>query len=168
MAQAARTLLTLAVLCVGLVAATVWGWTALTAPLPDSGEPPTCVETPVHAGEQLAAGQVTVTVLNAGRRVGMAGRTMTGLIDQGFHRGGSGNAGAGVRVGNAQIWTDDPGSPAVALVASRIPGVRIVQRDVTRYAGVVLVVGDNFDRVRQGPATVPVVEDTTICSPPVL
>lgn len=166
MPPAARTLLTLTALGAVLVVAAWSGWSILTSPLPDAGESPTCVETPVRAGEELRVAQVTVTVLNAGRRSGLANRTLTGLVDQGFHRGGSGNAGAGVEVSNAQIWTDDPDSPAVALVAARIPGVRIVPRDATQFAGVVLVVGNGFAGLRPGPPSVTVRKDTTICAPP--
>jgi hypothetical protein len=164
MTQAVKTTVTLAVLGVLLVVAASWGWSALTEPLPKLAEAPTCVETPIEAGDTVTPEQVTVSVLNAGKRVGLATRTMTSLIGQGFNRGDSGNAPGGTVVGNAQIWTDDPGSPAVALVASRIPRVKVIQRDVDQV-GVVLVVGDNFRQVGKGVASVAAAKGTTICSP---
>lgn len=166
MTQAVKTTLTLAVLVALLLLGLSWGWTALTEPLPDQGEAPTCVETAVREGDVVTPDQVTVTVLNAGRRAGLAGRTMAQLLDQGFHRGGSGNAPQGTAVTNAQIWTDDPESPAVQLLAARLDKVRIVQQDVTTWAGVVLVVGDGFPGVGDGPASVEVTRGTTICAPP--
>jgi len=153
--QAVKTSLTLAVLALLVAVGASWGWSALTAPLPKLAEAPTCVETPIEPGDTITPAQVTVSVLNAGKRVGLATRTMTALTGQGFNKGDRGNAPSGTAVGNAQIWTDDPTSPAVALVASRIPRV-----------GVVLVVGDRFDAVRQGVPSVRAVKGTTICSPP--
>ncbi|SFC14930.1 LytR cell envelope-related transcriptional attenuator [Nocardioides terrae] len=165
MTQAVKTTVTLAVLAALLGFGASWGWSALTAPLPELADAPTCVETPIEAGDTITPERVTVSVLNAGKRVGLATRTMTALTGQGFNKGDRGNAPSGTDVGNAQIWTDDPGSPAVALVASRIPKVRVVQRDVDQV-GVVLVVGDKFDTVSGGVASVEAAKGTTICSPP--
>lgn len=165
MTQAVKTTVTLAVLAALLVLGASWGWSALTKPLPKLADAPTCVETPVQTGETVTPDQVTVSVLNAGRRVGLATRTMTALTGEGFNRGDSGNAPGGTLVGNVQIWTDDPDSPAVALVASRLPRVKVVQRDVSQV-GVVVVVGDNFQQVGKGVASVAAAKGTTICSPP--
>jgi hypothetical protein len=165
MTQAVKTLITLVVLVVLLGLAASWGWSALTAPLPDLSSGPTCVDTPVDAGDTVTPQQVTVSVLNAGRRAGLASRTMTALTDGGFNKGDSGNAPRRTPVGAVQIWTDDPGSPAVALVASRLGRVKVVQRDVGEV-GVVVVVGDKFGGVRKGPASVRATRGTTICSPP--
>jgi len=165
MTQAVKTLITLVALVVLLGVAASWGWSALTAPLPDLSSGPACVETAVGAGQTVTPQEVTVSVLNAGRRAGLASRTMTALTGQGFNKGDSGNAPRNTPVGSAQIWTDDPGSPAVALVASRLGRVKVLQRDVTEV-GVVVVVGDKFGGVRKGPASVRATKGTTICSPP--
>jgi hypothetical protein len=165
MKQGAKTLITLSVLAAMLGFAASWGWSALTAPLPRLAEAPTCVETPVEAGETITPEQVTVSVLNAGKRAGLASRTMKALHDKGFNEGDSGNAPAKTVVGYAQIWTDDPTSPAVALLASWIGKVRIVQHDIDQV-GVVLVVGDNFRAVTKGKPSVKAAKGTTICSPP--
>ena len=165
MSQALKTMITLVVLVVLLGVAGSWGWSALTAPLPDLSSGPACVDTAVQAGEAVTPRQITVSVLNAGRRAGLASRTMTALTDQGFNKGDSGNAPRKTAVGSAQIWTDDPDSPAVALVASRLGRVKVVQRDVTEI-GVVVVVGDRFAGVRRGPSSMKATKGTTICSPP--
>lgn len=165
MTQAVRTVTTLAALGVLLVLAAAWGWSALTAPLPSVSSGPTCVETPVDAGDTVTPTEVTVSVLNAGRRAGLASRTMTAFTGEGFNKGDSGNAPPKTSVGAVQIWTDDPGSPAVALVASRLGRVKVVQRDVDAI-GVVVVVGDRFGGVGKGPASVTATKGTTICSPP--
>ncbi|GAA1952962.1 hypothetical protein GCM10009798_10200 [Nocardioides panacihumi] len=164
MTQGVKTLITLAVLAALLAFATVWGWSALTAPLPGLANAPACVETPISAGDTVTPQQVTVSVLNAGKRAGLASRTMVALTDQGFNKGDSANAPAKTSVGYAQIWTDDPDSPAVALVASRIDHVRIVQHDVDQV-GVVVVVGDKFRQLSKGEPSVKATKPTTICSP---
>lgn len=165
MGQGAKTTVTLAVLVALLAFGATWGWSALTQPLPKLADAPSCTETPVSAGDTVTPEQVTVSVLNAGKRAGLASRTMTELTDQGFHQGQSGNAPSGTKVGYAQIWTDDPDSPAVALVRSRLGRAKVVQRDIDQV-GVVLVVGDKFDKLRKGKASVTATKATTICSPP--
>jgi hypothetical protein len=164
MTQAVKTALTLAVAALLLLLALAWGWSALTAPLPDLAKAPVCVETPVSKGDKVTPSQVTVSVLNAGKRSGLASRTMTAFVDQGFTKGDSANAPARTRVGNAEIWTDDPQSPAVALVRSRLGKVKVVRRSLTQV-GVVVVVGDRFKKVGKGVAAVTSTTDTTICSP---
>ena len=162
-----RTTVTLVTLLAGLLVTLTWGWSLLTSPFPGTVEAPSCVETAVHEGEDLTTEQVTVTVLNAGERAGLASRTMVKLLDQGFQRGSSGNV-TDVKVSGAQIWTDDPDSPAVELLASRLRKPKIVQRDIAAFTGVVLVVGDKFTGIGKGPGSVTVREDTTVCSPPAL
>jgi hypothetical protein len=164
MTQGAKTVITLAVLAALLGFGASWGWSALTKPFPGLADAAACVETPVDAGDTVTPEQVTVSVLNAGKRSGLASRTMTALTDQGFNQGDSGNAPASTRVANAQIWTDDPSSPAVALVSSWVKKVKVVQRDVDQV-GVVLVVGDDFGTLAKGKASLSATKPTTICSP---
>ncbi len=66
-----------------------------------------------------------------------------------------------------QIWTLDPESPAVQLVASRLgEGVEIERRDPPGV-GVTVVVGDRFEDLVKGNRAVVAETDTEICSPPV-
>lgn len=159
-----RTSLTIGGLLLFLLLAVAWGWHQVARPVPALDEKALCEETPVHPGETVAPGQVTVSVLNASRRHGLASRTMEAFTAQGFTQGQSANAPAGSGVRTAQIWTDDPNSPAVGLVASWLGNARIVPKSVTQV-GVVVVVGDRFKGVSGGKPSVTATTETTICSP---
>lgn len=161
-----RTALTLSVLGVILAVGAAWGWSALTRPLPTEVAAPTCVATQISQGDKVFPRQVVVSVLNAGGREGLAGRTMRLFTDQGFTSGESGNAPKGTDVSTAEIWTENPSSPAVRLVRTRLgPGTKVVSKDVPQ-SGVVVVVGDGFAELGKGRATVTAREDSEICSPP--
>ena len=161
-----RTMLTLGVLLLLLVVGAAWGWSAATKPFPGRVDPPICVDTTIEPGSRVFPDQVTVSVLNAGGREGLAGRTMRLFTDEGFGRGNLGNAPEDTDVADVQVWTDTPGSPAVRLVASRLgKKVPVVRRDTTT-AGVTVVVGDRFDDLVKGRKAVRAREETTICSPP--
>lgn len=162
-----RSALTLGVLGLLLVVSAVWGWSAVTEPFPGKAEAPTCVLTDIEEGEKVFPEQVTVSVLNAGTREGLAGRIMTLLEDQGFHAGDRANAPRDADVRRVQIWAEDPKNPAVRLVRSRLGGkVRVFGRD-SSAAGVVVVVGDRFRQLVQGPRSVVARADARICSPSV-
>jgi hypothetical protein len=166
MTPSIRTAITLSVLGLALVVAALWGWQATTEPLPAKVDTPICVDEAVAAGTKVFPQDVTVSVFNAGTREGLAGRTMRLLTDEGFAEGSSGNVSA--QVPNVQIWTLDPTSPAVQLVASRLgKNVNIERRDPPGV-GVVVVVGDDFESLIEGPRSVVAEADAEICSPPVV
>ncbi|MFT4265359.1 MAG: LytR C-terminal domain-containing protein [Nocardioides sp.] len=160
-----RTTVTIGGLLLTLFLAASWGWSQLTSPLPAlTDEAPVCEETAIKEGDAVTPSQVTVSVLNASKRQGLASRTMKEFTDAGFHAGDSLNAPSGTGVKTAEIWTDDPASPAVKLVSSRLDGAKVVQKSVTQV-GVVVVVGDKFSQLDQGKASVKATTDTTICIP---
>jgi hypothetical protein len=166
MRQGARTAVTVTVLGVILVLGALWGWAALTEPFPGKADVPTCVDRHVAAGDKVYPDQVVVSVFNAGTREGLAGRTMQLLTDQGFAEGDSGNAPDGADVATAEVWTDDASNPAVRLVAARLgPDTLVVERK-SAGAGVVVVVGDGFDKLVKGRQFAKAREDSSICSPP--
>jgi hypothetical protein len=167
MAQGVRSAITLSVLGVLLVVAALWGWNASTKPLPAKVDTPICVQEDVPAGTKVFPEDVTVSVYNAGSREGLAGRTMALFTDSGFNEGNSGNVQPSQPVRGSAIWTDDPTSPAVLLVASRLgPDVDIERHDPPGV-GVVVVVGDDFKDLVKGRRAVAADEDSEICSPPV-
>lgn len=159
-----RTLIVMLALVLLLVLALVWGWRAMTKPLPAKANAGVCVETRVAADERVYPAQVVVSVLNASDREGLAGRTIGSLTDAGFAPGSSANAPKKTRVTRAQIWTSDPTSPAVRLVASWLHHPRIVKR-ATDVPGVVVVAGQHFPEVSGGKKAMVATSDSTICSP---
>ncbi len=166
-----RSLATLAVLGVLMLVGVTWGWSAVTAPLPTYEDPPVCENTTLAAGDKVYPDQVTVSVINAGKREGLAGQTMEQLVAKGFVRGEIANAPSQAKVSGAQIWTDDPKSAAVVLVATYLSkkgrGVEIKEQE-SDALGINVVVGDQFKAVVAGRKAVAAKSDATICSPPVV
>jgi LytR cell envelope-related transcriptional attenuator len=166
MAEGARSAITLAALGLLLLIAIVWGWNAATEPLPAKVDTPVCTDRSIAAGEKVFPQDVTVSVYNAGTREGLAGRVMQTLHDDGFAEGSSGNTST-ARVDAVAIWTTEPSSPAVLLVASRFNDQVDIQRREGIGAGVTVVVGDGFTHLVKGHRSVVADEDAEICSPPV-
>lgn len=160
-----RSLLTLTALGLLLVVAGAWGLSALTKPFPQSAEPGPCTTVPFGPGDRIKRADVTVSVLNAGTRNGLAGLTMDLFVDAGFGQGQEGNVEGDRKVANVEIWTDQPASPAVKLVARQLgDAVKVVRREPT-VAGVQVVVGDDFEDLVDGPRRIRVREEVEVCSP---
>jgi hypothetical protein len=168
MRQGTRTAATLAGLGLLLVVAAAWGWSAVTAPFPQQADPPVCVDQQVQAGDRVFRDQVTVSVLNASRRAGLAGATSAQLEERGFHPGSTGNAPDEVKVARAQIWATDASNPAVRLVRKQLHGARVVRppQGADVPPGVALVLGDRFRGLTKGRAAVRAGGDATVCGPP--
>ena len=161
-----RSAATMAGLAVLLLIGVAWAWSAVTEPFPEGEDVATCTPTTVEEGEKVFPAQVTVSVLNAGNREGLANRTMTELIDAGLGEGDLANAPEDAKVSGVEVWTSDPKNPAVRLVVSFLgKGAKVVERD-PQLPGVNVVVGEDFPGVTGGRKAVPVKEDSTICSPP--
>ena len=166
MEERTRSFATLAVLGLLLVLAAVWGWSAATEPFPERAAPPVCVDREYDRGDKIGRGDVTVSVYNAGTRVGLAGLTMDLLADVGFAEGSEGNAPGNRDVAVAEIWTDRPGNPGVALVASHLGDQAEVVRRRSDAPGVTVVVGDGFRDLVAGRRSVVVDRPTRVCGPP--
>lgn len=170
MHQGVKTATTLTVLSVLLIVAAVWGYTAATQPFPGRVETPVCIDTTVGQGTRVRTDDVTVSVLNASTREGLAGRTMGLLTDEGFAEGETGNAPRGTRVRVAEIWTTDPQSVAVALVGTWMgPNVPVRKVPDPGAPGVVVVVGNEFrDLSPRGRPAIAARAESTFCTPPEL
>jgi hypothetical protein len=150
-----------------------WGVSAVSEPFPQSEDPPICVENELSAGDILRPGSVTVSVLNAGDRSGLASTTRADLVARGFGQGELDNLSESeaeaADVRSAQIWSTQGRSAAVRLVASYLGGkVEVVDRAGQvggKDAGVVVVVGDRFPGVVPGLDRVEVASSSTVCSP---
>jgi len=162
-----KTILTLGVLTALVLLGLTWGWSAMTSPFPQGAAATRiCVQTTVQPGERVAAPKVTVSVYNASDRLGLADRTMAAFEAQGFGAGKVANAPQGSDVNYAQVWTHEPQNPAVRLVVSRLgPKAHVVGKD-PQGPGVTVMVGEGFDALVAGKASVKATEQTQICSPP--
>ena len=151
--------------------AVLFGVQALTSDLPDDPivENPeaTCVEREVTAGTKVFPEDVLVSVYNAGTRGGVASKIMSTLQIRGFAAGKTDNE-RDVEVSRVQVW-GSPANPAVQLVAAqfgadaRITAGRVSQD--SSEVGVVVVIGDDFEKLAKKVSSVTAEEDATICSP---
>lgn len=164
-----RTLVTLAVLGLLMITGVAWGWTQVIEPFPGKVDAPICVDTSYAEGQELFVQDVTVSVLNASKREGLAGRTLQDLEDAGFATGKTANAPTGTTLATpAEIWVDDEDNPAARLLRRRVGPVPVRADVVNPAPGVTLVVGDAFGELRaQGPSSLVLDQDAVVCSPPV-
>jgi hypothetical protein len=168
MSSGIKSAITLTGLLLMLVVASAWGWSQITEPFPGKSDPPICVDTTYEAGDEIYPQNVTVSVLNASDREGLAGRTMQELVDEGFAEGNTGNAPKGTEVQVAEVWTTGSANPGIGLVKSHLGGAEVrTDTPATDAAGVVIVVGDLFESVVDGKPSVTAKNQSVICSPPV-
>lgn len=160
-----RSLATLVALGAVLLVAALWGWSAISEPFPKEAKSPVCVDREFGKGDPVTRRDVTVSVLNAGTRVGLAGLTMDLLAEAGFHQGSEGNTLGKRRVDQVEIWTEEPGNPAVKLVASHFGTVDVVRRPAPQ-PGVLVVVGDGFDDLVAGRRSITARSNVSVCGPP--
>ena len=161
MTGALKSALTLAVLAALVLVAAVWGWSALTEPLPREEPVAICEDTEVAAGGEVRRDQVVVSVFNGSDRSGLAGSTMAQLAERGFVEGDVGDAPQ--PAASTQIWSSEPTNPAVLLVQQQFKGATIVDGDALGE-GVVVVVGEKFKTLRKKQVESVVAEtDATYC-----
>ena len=163
-----RTAITLAALAVLMLVGVTWGWAQMTKPFPGKVDAPICVDTSYRAGDELFVQDVTVSVLNANGPAGLAGRTLGDLETIGFAEGQTANAPKGTALATpAEIWVDDVNNPGAKLLRARLGKVPVVAHPEVDYAGIIVVVGETFVGLRQGPQSVVLADDAVVCSPPV-
>ena len=162
-----RTAATLGVLALLLLFGVSRGLDAVSKPFPKSEDPPICVDSAVEQGDILRAGSVTVSVVNAGKRTGLATTTLDDLEARGFARGEVANL-PDPDVTSAQIWAPADRVAAVRLVRSYLGGkVEVVERE-SAVAGITVVLGSQFPGVVKGRFQVKVGTEGTVCGPPAL
>jgi len=160
-----KSALTLGVLAVLLVIGVSWGFAQVTEPFPGKVDPPICVDTSFPAGERIYPQDVTVSVLNASKREGLAGRTMAELVADGFDEGQTRNAPDKTPVTRVEIWTTDKDNPAVLLVRSRLGQAEVLEKPDPGAAGIVVVVGDDFEETFEGRPSIVADVDIVVCGP---
>lgn len=160
-----RSATTLVVLLVVLLIFALLGWHWVTRPFPARAAAQLCLDREYAAGDKLSPSDITVSVLNASDRVGLAGRTLSALELHHFGAGEQTNAPKHAHVPRVQIWTEDPSDPAVHLVARWLPSPHIVKRS-SPLPGITIVVGQGFTHVdRHGPDSLKAAKAGTVCSP---
>jgi hypothetical protein len=157
----------LAVLVAVLVVGAVLGWRSLSAPLPSDDEPaatgPRCREG-VSAGDVLHAGDVTVSVYNAGSRSGLAAQTQDQLTARKFIPGDLGNAPAEYeRVRFVRVLAPRRSDPAARLVALQFGANTVVQAAADLGPGVEVIVGDQFIGLVDAPKRIRAKADGSGC-----
>lgn len=160
-----RSTVTLVVLAAVFLLSVVWAWSAVTEPFPDPLETPDCYDETVAAGDAVGPGDVLVHVLNAGSEEGLARDTMDQLVREGFAQGQRGNTTTAKGGAAAQIWTDEPGNPAVRLVLSYLGKDAKIVEQATEQPGVTVVVTDKFPGVVNGKRRVVAKNEAVVCKP---
>ncbi len=157
----ARSALTLTVLVLLVVVGALWGWKALTAPLP--GALPACVDKKISVGDEVFRDQVVVSVYNGSARSGLAGLTQEKLVERGFGKGNIGNA---ERTKVTIVQSPVKNDPAARLVGKQFGKVKYVVAD-SLGEGVTVIIGERFKSLRpKAPESVTSTIDTTLCVVP--
>ncbi|GAA1443706.1 hypothetical protein GCM10009641_61050 [Mycobacterium cookii] len=146
MTGAVKSALTLGALALLVVVAALWGWAALTEPLPQEEPVAICEDTTVAAGSEVRRDQVVVSVFNGSGRSGLAGATSAQLAERGFVEGDVGDS--PLPATTTQIWASEPKNPAVLLVKRQFRRAQVVEGDALG-PGVVVVVGEEFQSLRK-------------------
>ncbi len=142
------TAVTLMVL-VGLVAVGgYYGYQSLFSPVEDdvtATQGDRRCEDGLAKGETVRTRDVTVTVLNAGSRAGLAGQVQEQLVGRGFLAGTTDNAPDDQAVRFVRVLAPSRKDPAARLVAEQFGKGTFVQRTRTDLGpGVDVIVGDRF------------------------
>lgn len=152
--KATITMTTLLVILVGAV----WvGFGLLTAPFDTDTEPEaTCEMREFDEGDELAAFQVRVNVLNSSQREGLAYNQLNELGAKGFSLGYFSNA-RDIDVSAVTIMTDDPEHPTVRLVARQfsddVAYVELDEAIETDDESVTVLLGQGYSGVNADAGT---------------
>jgi hypothetical protein len=173
MTRGLRTFLTMSALVVVFAGGTFVGVRLLFsgAPeLPDADAASSCRNRTLEPGEQLAPNQVSVNVLNASGRSGMANRTMINLQTIGFVPGTVSNAPDDARIGNVRILAREPKRVDARLVGAQFRGkVQYTKGTPKDEANVEVYIGSDFVGMKKKPTKAVKAKNTvTLCVPVVV
>jgi hypothetical protein len=149
------TAVTLLVLLALVVAGGYYGYQALLTPLEGdragtSRGGRNC-EAGLRKGETVRTRDVTVSVLNAGTRSGLAGQVQERLVARGFIAGATDNAPEDQLVRFVRVLAPSRKDPAARLVAVQFGKGTLIQRSrVDLGPGVDVIVGDRFKGLQRG------------------
>jgi hypothetical protein len=108
-------------------------------------------EAGLRRGEIVRTRDVTVTVLNAGTRNGLAGQVQRQLVRRGFLAGRTENAPEDLQVRFVRILAPSRSDPAARLVAVQFGKGTVIQRTRGDLGpGVDVIVGDRFKGLERG------------------
>ena len=167
----ATRILTLTVAALVFAIGGLVGVRMLTARAGDAVEAaPTCTDKVIKAGQPIDSNVITVNVFNASSRAGLANRVRIDLQKNGFRGGQIGNSESAAKPRRVAILTSTPDDPRVALVAAQFRGkVEYAAPDIDVEDGIVVVVGDDYTRLRRETKTSTTsAVDTTVCVPVVV
>jgi hypothetical protein len=141
---------------VGLLLLTALVWWRVIHRNEAEGTTSTCTTpspTPTVTNTLPAPGQVTVSVLNATNRTGIAGRARTALLADGFKiPSEAGNDRPKVKIpGVAEIRYGTPGAKGARLLSYYFPGARLVP-NAGKSATVVVSLGEKYKAVASSAA----------------
>ncbi|MCW2847291.1 MAG: LytR family transcriptional regulator [Marmoricola sp.] len=137
---------TLLVLLAVLGGMGVFGYRALTSPLPGGqAKDKTCSSVEKVVKKVLNRSEVQVSVFNAGTKEGLASTTLDKVEAAGFKAGNAGNAPKSAEIRRAIVWTTKPDDPAAKLVAQAFGArTRVEVTDTDLGPGVDVLVGNRF------------------------
>lgn len=150
--------LTLAAAALAVLVMALWGFNASTAPLKkDKASASDVVNTCAGGAKRtVKRSEVTVSVYNAGKRIGRAGAALDLLEQAGFKPGAIGNAPKGTHISVAQVRTTKTVHPDATLVARALGAhVQVVVSENDLGPGIDVIIGDNFKKLNaQAPTSV--------------
>lgn len=138
---------------------------AFSKPDPVAAEP-TCEIKKIAKGEVLSSNLVMVHVYNASQRAGVANRVKINLERRGFLGGVAQNNPGQLKPKNVMVLSQDPADPRARLVARQFKGkVERVQADFETEDGISVLIGPDYQGLKQAGTKLKASQDVTVCVP---
>ena len=150
--------ISLLLLCALLAFGAWWGWRNLTKPIQESSQPCVTVEASV-----LRAQDVTVRVLNAGNKAGLAGSVAAQLKAKGFNVASTGNSDEDIAA--TVVRGANPEDPEVQLVLGFFPQA-VPEGDQRKDHVVEVILANDFAGFNADAPLEVAVPGGTVCLPP--